>query len=104
MPTDWSARDVRTVRRIKTKFTGNPRYVEGIDSEFTGGKPLSAEPTANLALKDDDNDDDDDYDETEERNDDMKRLESEIFNDPTMFETESENKTVRECRTPVLLT
>lgn len=102
MPTDWSARDVHVVRRIKTKFTGNPRYAEAVDGEFTGDKPFPAEPTPSLAVKDDD--DDDDYDETEERNDDMKHLESEIFNDPMVFETESEKITVRVWPTPVLLT
>lgn len=76
MPTDWSIVDSDLVHKIKTKFNGNPRHVEVVNQlnkkshettefSFSPSIILNEEYTG----------------ENEEHKEEIKNLESEIFND-----------------------
>jgi len=52
MPTDWSTLQTDMVRKIKTKFYGNPRYVEVIGNSYKKSQETTEYPIApNLVLK-----------------------------------------------------
>lgn len=74
MPTDWSITELDTVQKLKSKFNGNPRYVEVMDKFNKKSKGTTDHSTSSL-LKDE-------YmDEGEEHREAVQRLESSIFND-----------------------
>jgi len=52
MPTDWSTLETDLVRKIKTKFYGNPRYVEIIGNSNKKSQETTEHPIAqNVELK-----------------------------------------------------
>jgi len=76
MPTDWSTLETDMVRKLKTKFYGNPRYVETIDNSNKKSQETTEYSIApNLALKHDD------YAEGGEEDNIMNNVESLTYND-----------------------
>jgi len=83
MPTDWSTSDVDIVCKLKTKFNGNPRYVEEADKfnkKSMEKTKLSLVPSIIL---------NNEYNmEDEEHKKYIKESESGIFKDMSVFEAE----------------
>jgi len=73
MPTDWSVIETDLVRKIKTRFHGNPRYLEWIDKSNKKSHETTERPIAPSIVFNDD------YLEGGEEE--VKNLESLTYND-----------------------
>lgn len=78
MPTDWSIFESNMVRKIKTKFNGNPRYIELTDKFIKNSQKVTEPMLSNTVLNDEYMEDGE-----EEHKEEIKKLESIIFNDIT---------------------
>lgn len=85
MPTDWPIIDSDLVHKIKTKFNGNPRYVEVVNKI----NKKSHETTESLLARSINFNEEYMEEGNEEHKEEIKKLESEIFNDVvSVFEAE----------------
>lgn len=81
MPTDWSTLETDMVRKLKTKFYGNPRYVETIDNSHKKSQETTEYPIApSVALK---------FDE-EGGEEDINNVESLTYNDVVSVTAETD--------------
>lgn len=90
MPTDWSIFESDMVRKLKTKFIGNLRHIEVLDKFIKKSKKIIEHTFSHTILNDE-------YveDGEEEHREEIKKLESIIFNDITDSEAEEIMKEVK---------
>lgn len=53
MPTDWPVAETELARRIKTRFSGDPRHVESVNKNRGGRETAPARPESNASFNED---------------------------------------------------
>lgn len=85
MPTDWSIVDSELVHKIKTKFNGNPRYVEIVHQlNKKSHETTEFSLTQNIILNEESSEQG-----NEKHKEEIKKLKSDILNDEiSVYEAE----------------